>query len=261
MNLTELKPNQSARVTYKSVGCFHENNIVAIFDGQDLQHPQIVAPDLPDTEAEADVTEDDLRNYDRLFECWRKTQNERCSAGTDDCDVSISWRSGEIEINSEEFAHAFPPPDLNREYVRCFFGIMNGTINVRKREIAETKRNTFIESAIENHPFREIRFLDESTLCALLDKERAQGVNAWELASSLSKQYSTHMDAAAITFKIYDGKKKIASHTHKCSKLNHSARLIEIPLLAVMGLIVVVGLIVKLLWWPFGRLRRWLLIR
>jgi hypothetical protein len=257
MQLTELEANQTARVTYKSVGCFHKDNVVAVFEGQDLQHPRIAAPDLPDIVAEADVSEDDLRNLDLLFEYWRKTQNERSSAGTTDCDVSISWRSGETEVDLEEFAHAFPPPNLVKEYVRLFIGIMKGAVEVRKREIDEAKRKAFIDSATENHPFKEIRFLDNSTLCALLDAERARGVDARKLASNLSKLYLEHMDAAEITFKIYNGNQKIASYTYKKPNPIHVGRLIEIPLFAVFGLIVVLGVIVKLLWWPFGRLHRW----
>ena len=260
MRLADLKPKQSAHVNYRGSGCFHNDNILIVFKGEDLRHPLIIAPDLPDVEAQAEISLDDLTGLDRLFEYWRQTQNERYPAGTSDSDVRVSWRSDETELDSEEFAHAFPPPGLDKEYARFVFGIMMGTVREREREVLEARRNAFSEWALGNHPLREIRFLDDLTVCALLKPDRSSGLDVRLLARTLSKACSEQTNTKRITCQIYDASKKLVSYTFKAREGKLLDRIDEKASLAVFGLvfglIFSVGFAIWLLWWPVGRLRR-----
>jgi len=263
MKLAELKENQSVHIRYRGRGCFHTDNFLVAFTGEDLRHPLIAAPELPDVEAHTEVSSEDVTSLDRLFEYWRQTQSERSPAGTSDCDIQLRWSNGETEQYSEEFEHAFPPPHLVQEYQRFVFGIMMGTVRRRQHEVAELKRKAFSEWALENHPLTEVRFEDDSTLYVLLKPDRPTGLDVRGLARSLSQACCEQTNVKRISCHVYDGKKRLVSETFKVRDRSRLAQaddaLSFIGYGLLFGLVVVVGFVIWLLWWPINRVRRLIL--
>jgi hypothetical protein len=260
MKLTELKTNQSAELTYEVKGCLSRGKLVALFSGDDKRHPLIADAATPELQERAEISLDYLENLDLLFEYWRRTQNQRSSRGTTDCDVMIIWRNDDGVIKTEEFVHAFPPESLEMEYIRFFNVTMHRTISNKARAVAEEKRNAFCDWARNGYPLKEIRFLDEQTVCVLLDPDRSVGLDARWLAQTLSEAFAEQTQVKTTTCQVFDDKKNMVSSTFNVPKPELTLRIGKLPLIAfwglISGLILIICMMAWLLWWPIKYIRQ-----
>jgi hypothetical protein len=176
----------------------------------------IMTPDVPSVECRTSVSRPDIEYLDDLLEYWRESENHRCSAGTSDCDVLVTWISDERAVDTEIFRHAFPPSDENERYWRFFLRTVMGTVRNQMRQVAQSKRESFRGWALRNRPVKEVRFLNESTIYALLDSSApCDSRDVRWLAYDLSKSYAEYTEAEAVTCHLFRVNRSVAKYTFK----------------------------------------------
>ena len=217
MKLSELKYNESVILEYRTLGCFHHSQIELTFNGSNSRLVRIVENGPQNTVTEVEISEDVVEILDHLFEYWRSPQNQRMSLGTSDCDIRLTWVCSGAQLDSEDFKHAYPPAKLRNGYVRFFWGTIIRAIRARKKQIVETKRDLFRKWALENQPVKEVRFLDDTTVYAVLlpDHHPTDHKDSRWMAYCLAKACSEQVDSKLINCKLYLRGKISADYTFK----------------------------------------------
>jgi len=128
----------------------------------------------------------------------------------------MTWITEEGELDTEIFRHAFPPSHGTQGYYRFFMGTVMGTLRNRMRQVAQSRRESFRDWALGNRPVKEVRFLDESTIYALLDSSAPHDSRAvrW-LAYELSKSCAEHTKAEAVTCQLFRVNQSVAKYMFK----------------------------------------------